>query len=134
MIKTMEQEQEEFEETLENIQLTVGSFFSNDNLDKYQDIAKMVDEIEIKLAECQENARMYNQREFLVGKDLRDYSKLAGMSKEFQPFANLWKTIRLWNEKSEVWLNGDFSKLSPDDIDNTFEICNKTMTATTRFF
>jgi len=40
--------------------MTVGSFFSNDNIDKYQDIAKMVDEIELKLSECQENARMYN--------------------------------------------------------------------------
>jgi len=69
MIKNMEQEQEEFEETLENIQMTVGSFAANDNLEKFSDIAKMVDEIELKLTECQDNARMYNQREFLVGKD-----------------------------------------------------------------
>jgi len=33
------------------------------------EIAKMVDDIEAKLQECIENSRMYNQREFLVGKD-----------------------------------------------------------------
>jgi hypothetical protein len=49
MTKQMELEQEEFNETLENIQLTVGGFYVNDNAEKYMDIAKMVDEIEIKL-------------------------------------------------------------------------------------
>lgn len=83
MTKQMELEQEEFEETLENIQLTVGGFSANDNPEKYMDIAKMVDEIENKLAECQEQARMYNQREFLVGKEQKDYSIVATMIKEF---------------------------------------------------
>jgi len=69
MTKQMEIEQEEFDETLENVQLTVSGFYVNENPEKYQDIAKMVDEIEIKLAELQETARMYNQREFLVGKE-----------------------------------------------------------------
>ena len=49
MTKQMELEQEEFNETLEHIQLTVGGFYVNDNAEKYMDIAKMVDEIEIKL-------------------------------------------------------------------------------------
>lgn len=49
MTKQMELEQEEFNETLENIQLTVSGFYVNDNAEKYMDIAKMVDEIEIKL-------------------------------------------------------------------------------------
>ena len=60
MTKQMELEQEEFNETLENMIMTVGGFSSNDNIDKYMDYAKMVDDIEIKLAECQETARMYN--------------------------------------------------------------------------
>jgi|Laugresu1bdmlbsd_1035121.scaffolds.fasta_scaffold24290_1 hypothetical protein len=49
MTKQMEIEQEEFGETLENIELTVKGFASNDNHEKFMDIAKMVDEIEIKL-------------------------------------------------------------------------------------
>ena len=77
---------------------------------------------------------MYNQREFLVGKDQRDYSKVSQMTKEFQPFANLWKTIRTWTEKSESWLNGAWEKLEPDDVDNTFETCNKTISQVFRFF
>jgi len=69
MTKQMELEQEEFNETLENMQLTVSGFYVNDNGEKYMDTATLVDKIEIKLAECQETARMYNQREFLVGKE-----------------------------------------------------------------
>jgi len=56
------------------------------------------------------------------------------MAKEFTPFGNLWKTIRTWNEKSDQWLNGAWEDLSPDDVDNTFETCNKTITQVTRFF
>ena len=50
----MEQEQEEFEETLENVELTVGSFSANDSHEKFLDIAQMVDDVEAKLQECME--------------------------------------------------------------------------------
>lgn len=85
---------------MENIKLTVDGFAVNDNPEKYLDIAKMVDDIELKLTECLDTARMYNQREFLVGKEQRDYSALAQMVKDFQPFSNLWKTLRTWNTRS----------------------------------
>jgi dynein heavy chain len=77
---------------------------------------------------------MYNQREFLVGKEQRDYSCVATMMKDFQPFANLWKTNRTWNTKSQSWLNGNWSKLDPDDLDTTFENCNKIASQAFRFF
>ena len=134
MTKHMELEQEEFNETLENIQLTVGGFSVNDNPEKYMDIAKMVDEIEIKLAECLETARMYNQREFLVGKEQRDYSVVGTMIKDFQPFANLWKTCRTWNVRSQSWMNDNWSKLDPEELDVTFENCNKVASQIFRFF
>jgi len=41
----MEEEQIEFEETLDNLGLTVGGFNQYDNLDKYEEIAVNVESI-----------------------------------------------------------------------------------------
>jgi hypothetical protein len=72
----MELEQEEFSEQLTSLATTIGGFASYDNLEKYADIADNVDNVNLRLAECVDKARLYNQREFLVGKELKDYSEL----------------------------------------------------------
>jgi hypothetical protein len=77
MLKSMELEQEEFEETLDNLEMMIGGFGAFDNVDKYQEYAQNVDNIESKLLESEEMARMFNQREFLVGKELKDYTRLV---------------------------------------------------------
>ena len=46
MIKEMEMEQEDFEEMLDNLELTVGGFDANKRLDKHMDIAGEVDNID----------------------------------------------------------------------------------------
>ena len=46
MIKDMEMEQEDFEEMLDNLALTVDGFDANKKLEKYADIAGEVDNID----------------------------------------------------------------------------------------
>ncbi len=75
-IKKMEEEQIEFEETLDNLALTVGGFNQYDNIDKYIEVAANVESINSRIQDCIETSRLYNQREFLVGKDQKDYSRL----------------------------------------------------------
>ena len=41
----MEAEQEEFEETLDNLAITVGGFHSNEDLNKYEEIAIDVESV-----------------------------------------------------------------------------------------
>lgn len=65
----METEQEEFEETLDNLGITVGGFYTFDDLNKYEEIAVDVESVNQRLQDCIEQSRLYNQREFLVGKD-----------------------------------------------------------------
>jgi len=73
--------------------------------------------------QSEENARLFNQREFLVGKELKDYSRLATMKKDFQPFMNLWRTTRTWFESHDGWLSCKWDKLDPEALENTFENC-----------
>jgi aminoglycoside phosphotransferase family enzyme len=65
----METEQEEFEETLDNLAITVGGFHCSDDLNKYEEIAVDVESVNQRLQDCLEQSRLYNNREFLVGKE-----------------------------------------------------------------
>ena len=56
----MELEQEEFAEQLSSLNTTIGGFATYDNLDKYADIADNVDNVNFRLAECLDKARLYN--------------------------------------------------------------------------
>jgi dynein heavy chain len=126
-IKEMEQEQEEFEEALDSLGITVGGFATYDDLAKYEEIAENVESVNARIQECIEKSRLFNQREFLVGKEQKDYSKLQALNKQFQPFSNLWLTTRKWFERHESWTKGEWNELDPDELDATFEQCNKTM-------
>lgn len=44
-VKAMEAEQEEFEETLDNLAITVGGFHSFDDLNRYEEIAVDVESV-----------------------------------------------------------------------------------------
>jgi dynein heavy chain len=134
MLKQMELEQEEFDETLDNLDMMIGGFGAFDNIDKYAEYAQNVDNIDSKLMESEENARLFNQREFLVGKEMRDYTRIAQMKKDFQPYLNLWRTTRTWYESESGWRNCAWEKLNAEDLENTFEQCLKTINQTFRFF
>lgn len=134
MLKSMELEQEEFEETLDNLEMMIGGFGVYDNIEKYMEYANNVDNVEAKLQESVEMARMFNQREFLVGKEVRDYSRMQQMTKDFQPYLNLWRTTRTWYQSHEHWLKCPWDKLNAEELENTYENCQKTISQVFRFF
>jgi len=87
-----------------------------------------------RLQECVEKSRLFNQREFLVGKEQKDYGRLQKMMKDFQPYSNLWLTTRTWFSRHESWTNGPWEELEPEELDTTFEQCMKTMNQVCRYF
>ena len=56
--------------------MMVGGFGVYDTLEKYLEYANNVDNVEAKLLESIELARVFKSREFLIGKELRDYYRL----------------------------------------------------------
>jgi dynein heavy chain len=66
--------------------MMVGGFGVYDTLEKYLEYANNVDNVEAKLLESIELARVFNSREFLIGKEVRDYSRLQQMTKDFLPY------------------------------------------------
>jgi dynein heavy chain len=133
-IRAMEQEQEEFEETMEQLAQTVDAFASYDDLNKYQENAQYVESVSERLADCQEKARLFSTREALVGKEPRDYSRLKDLEKEFRPYSTLWLTTRTWFARHEAWTAGAWEELDPEELDMTFEKCLKDISWVARYF
>jgi dynein heavy chain len=130
----MEVEQEEFQENLTNLAGTVEGFASYDKMEKYLENAEAVESINQRLQECIEKSRIYNQREYLVGKETTDYSQLQQIAKDFLPYSNLWLTTRTWHERHKEWTEGKWEDLDPEELDTTFEHCMKTMNQAARYF
>ena len=56
----MEAEQEEFEETLDNLAITVGGFAAFDDLNRYEEIAVDVESVNQRIQDCIEQSRLFN--------------------------------------------------------------------------
>jgi dynein heavy chain, axonemal len=87
-----------------------------------------------KIRELAEQARVYNTREDIVGKERKDYSKIQKMLKDFQPFYTLWTTINQWKTDYNNWMNGKWEDLNAEQLVSSFEVCLKNMSQAVRFF
>jgi len=130
----MEEEQEEFEETLDGLLITVEGFGAFNDINKYLEIAENVESVNERMQESLEKARLFNSREFLVGKEQKDYTRLSGMTKEFKPYSDLWLNTRTWHLRHEAWTTGAWDEIDPEELETTFETCMKSISAATRFF
>jgi dynein heavy chain len=65
-------------------------------LSKFEEIAFNVESVNNRLKECLDTSKLFNSREFLTGKDQKDYSRLQQMVKDFQPYSNMWLTTKKW--------------------------------------
>jgi len=130
----MEIDQEEFEEAIEGMSNTVGSYWEKSNVAKYVEYFEEVDSYDKKIKQLIEQARLYNQREMIVGKEQKDYSNLQKMQKDFQPFYTLWTTVKQWKTDHNDWMNGRWENLKADQLVSSFEVCLKNMAQSVRFF
>jgi hypothetical protein len=56
------------------------------------------------------------------------------MTKDFQPYLNLWRTVRTWFSRESAWRTCMWEKLNAEELENVFETCQKTISQVFRFF
>lgn len=56
------------------------------------------------------------------------------MTKDFQPYLNLWRTTRTWFASHQDWLNKPWEKLNAEELDVTYENCQKSISGVFRYF
>jgi dynein heavy chain len=133
-LKEMAREQEEFEEALDNIELTVGAFEQYQDMNKYEETFADVESVNARLKEIKDKANMYNRRENLMGKPVTDYSRLAKASKEFEPYSNLWTTTRNWHKDHKSWMEDPWEDLDAIVLEETVQNSFKTILKTLAYF
>lgn len=70
--------QEDFKQTIENLERTIQNFHTHQRLDNHEEIAKDVISINEQLVKYQEDARKFNFQENLFEMpETTDYSKIA---------------------------------------------------------
>ena len=108
----MKLQQEEFKDNIENIEKIITGFHQYKNLNMHADVSKMARNINDQLKTYTEQSRVFNSREMLFEVEQTDYSILSHLTKQFQPYSNLWLIASDWAKNLESWLNNSW-----DDLD-----------------
>jgi dynein heavy chain len=81
-----------FAEKLEEMARVVLLFSRNTDLTKVNEIYVEVKKVLKMIKDAEDKASLINNREALFGFPKTEYSNIAKISKDFDPFAKLWAT------------------------------------------
>uniref|UniRef100_A0A8C5T8B7 Dynein axonemal heavy chain 1 n=1 Tax=Malurus cyaneus samueli TaxID=2593467 RepID=A0A8C5T8B7_9PASS len=120
-------DQKAFQEKLDDMQLTVGGFSVQSDVNQAHETADDARDVRKQLKELQDLAALYNNRERLFGIRVTDYSVLSKMLKEFQPYYDLWTTVSDWIKWNESWMNDSLLKIEAEELERNVTDSVKTM-------
>ena len=133
-LEQMAENQTSFKEKIEDLQNIVDTFSNYQDLNAYSECAEIVRSIADRLKKSQEEARIFNQRESLFGRDITDYSQVNKIIREFTPYQNLWLTAEKFYSRYKSWLNGKWEELKGKEVEETVENGLKTIQMVGRYF
>jgi dynein heavy chain, axonemal len=113
-LEVMKVQQDEFKQTIENLERTIQNFHHHQNLKDHENIAKDVESINEQLSKYVEDSKKFNQQESLFEMETTDYNKINQMIREFTPYSNLWLTASNWYKNKVNWKNGEWDKLDAE--------------------
>ncbi|XP_009915551.2 dynein axonemal heavy chain 1 [Haliaeetus albicilla] len=120
-------DQNGFQDKLEEMQLTVGGFSIQVDINQAHELANKAREVRKQLKELQNLAILYNNRERIFGMKVTNYSKLSRMVKDFQPYYDLWTTVSDWMQWHESWMNDPLVEIEADQLEKNVSDSFKTM-------
>ncbi|XP_027011591.1 dynein axonemal heavy chain 1 isoform X2 [Tachysurus fulvidraco] len=120
-------DQSNLQERLESLEMVVAGLSVYMDISHAHEVANEVRRVAKQLQECQTLAQVYNNRERLFGLPLTNYDRLQKLSREFQPFRDLWTTTSDWQRWHESWLNDPLSSIDPEQLERNVSDAFKTM-------
>ena len=100
--------------------MRVADFHKHTDLGRITKVVASVKDIEKALTEYNERARTFNNREALFGNPTTEYEQLARISKDFEPYRDMWLNAADWQKWSRDWLDGPLTNLDPDEVEKQF--------------
>lgn len=115
--EALSKDQEVLMKDIERLQRIVSSFNKHSDLGRVHEVAAEVKHLLKELKKCEEDAKLANSREGLFGKQASEYDSIGVITKEFDPYAQLWNTASDWMHWHHDWMNDPFENLNPEEIE-----------------
>nr|XP_009665828.1 PREDICTED: dynein heavy chain 1, axonemal [Struthio camelus australis] len=127
-------DQNNFQERLEGMQLSVGGFSIQVDVSRAHELANEARRIRKQQKELQNLAILYNNRERIFGMPVTNYSRLSRMVKDFQPYYDLWTTVSDWMRWYDSWMNDPLTEIDAEQLEKNVNESFKTMHRCVRQF
>ena len=115
----MDDQQVVYEQTLVALEQEVGQFQGYTDIGRVNMVAQHVKSLNKKIEEAEQAALTFNQREALFERELTEYTKVKDIRKAFEPYRNLWETVSNWLVQYEEWMDGPFSEIVAETLEDT---------------
>ena len=130
----MEEEQEAFVELIKGFNDEVNSLNQYTDLARLEAVAGHVRSLRKKLNTAEEDARLFNSREALFGREMTQYTALKDVQKLFEPYYDLWTSVDDWTKWEKAWKGDSFLTLDAEDIEKKATTLFRSLTKAYKFF
>ena len=130
--------QEEFAGEIQSLSAIINSFSKYSDLAKVKEVAENVVGLQQKLKEAALQTQLFNSREQMLERPMTDYNSpphdLAKVQKALEPYASFWVAANDWTQNKSVWMDGEFNKLDPEQVDTVSQNCFRNVFKATKYF
>jgi len=127
-------EQTVFLRFLTEIDISVTELATFTDLKDVDAIAERVKGVQSNIKIASDKAKLFNSREILFEQDVTEYEDLVRITKQFEPFLNLWETAKDWTDQIHQWRTGRFVDLDAEEIEKSVEKFHVTISKANKFF
>ncbi|XP_076846923.1 dynein axonemal heavy chain 1 isoform X2 [Brachyhypopomus gauderio] len=127
-------DQSNFQKHLDSLQMVVAGFAAYTDISRAHEVANEVLRVGKQLKEWQSMAQVYNNRERIFGTPITNYDQLKKLSRDFQPFQDLWITTSDWLSWQESWMNDSLFTINPEQLERSVSDAFKTMHKCVKLF
>ena len=108
----------EFCDRLSRMDEEIHTFETESDIDARAKLAEKATDLNTKLKDAQVDAEEINTQEVMFAWPKTKFDKIAQMINKLDPFNTLWSICLSFHASYQVWMNGPFSRLVPETIEN----------------
>ncbi|KAJ3159379.1 Dynein heavy chain 1, axonemal [Geranomyces michiganensis] len=133
-LRNLAADQEVFKERVHTLSTIIVDFSKHSDINRVADIAAEVHKTSQELKECQNLVALFNSRERLFNLEVTHYDEVGQLTKDFEPYKNLWLTAADWTKWRNQWLSGSFLDLNAEDVEKNLMNAWRTMFKSVKTF
>ena len=133
-LEEMHGEQEQFEHSLVDLREEVASLKAYSDPAKIKPISMHIASLAAKIKEASTQSMKFMSRQSIFGEDVAEYPLLQELTKAYQPYADLWRSVEKWTVNRDTWLKSPLSELDAEAIEKEANNLFKTLSKVCRGF